>query len=370
MFDVLSIAYRIIALIGGSLFLYAAIFLYEDEQGRIQNILEDLWVKIDDRQRVSLSRHAMFVQVLTQFMSQGLNRMFGKRLLSVRSVGVSICYSFASFYLFWLAVFFFKFGRGSQTSDRAFSDFLLICILPLGIYLLLGVLSTFIRGRVSLKLWFLVVVLFGFIAPAIELLVISAIDNYRHFSRSDLISISWGTSIARYMGIAAGVLIDVAFIAMFRWLLRWASGLDSYYKAISVLVLNIAIAFLLFIFPLIFGVDIYATPLAFVVFTIAPYVPDIHVLEKLPNPAPAAVVLYFLSSNLIIAMLTSACVLLALAMLIHRLFWPFVDRSVYSLQRVGIARRTKLLGSLGISLIGTGAGAFPAWLKTILNHFF
>jgi hypothetical protein len=47
--------------VAGGVLLYTALFLYPDEQGQIQNKLEEWWVRLTDLQRLSLTRHGVFL---------------------------------------------------------------------------------------------------------------------------------------------------------------------------------------------------------------------------------------------------------------------------------------------------------------------
>ena len=59
---------------------------------------------------------------------------------------------------------------------------------------------------------------------------------------------------------------------------------------------------------------------------------------------------------------------LALTMLLHRLFWPAIDRPLYKLQALGIAKRPRVFAALGLTLIGVGWKA--EWLKGIVDKLF
>src|SRR5438128_3844359 len=88
----------------GVVLVYVAVFLYEDEQGKIQNGLEDLWLRLAERQQTALAQHGAFLHIAARIANSWLDRLFGKQLLSLRSIGVSVCYSLASF-LFLVALF-------------------------------------------------------------------------------------------------------------------------------------------------------------------------------------------------------------------------------------------------------------------------
>lgn len=64
--NILQILLRILAGITGALLLYAAFFLYEDEEARIQNRLEQIWKRIDALQSSAMSKEAAFLQGVTR----------------------------------------------------------------------------------------------------------------------------------------------------------------------------------------------------------------------------------------------------------------------------------------------------------------
>jgi hypothetical protein len=57
---------RILAGMAGALLLYVAFFLYEDEEKRIQNRLEQIWKRIDALQSSAMSKEAAFLLGVTQ----------------------------------------------------------------------------------------------------------------------------------------------------------------------------------------------------------------------------------------------------------------------------------------------------------------
>lgn len=80
----------------GMISIYIALFLHEDEEGRLQNRLEELWVTVDDAQNKALSKQAIFLQELVKLLSRGFDALLGKKLFSLRSITVIFCYSWAS----------------------------------------------------------------------------------------------------------------------------------------------------------------------------------------------------------------------------------------------------------------------------------
>ena len=82
--------------LGGLVLIYAAFFLYENEQGNVQSVLEDLWLRIEEHKEIFLSRHAAFMREVARLTNVGFDRLFGKKLFSWQSFAVSSCYSIGS----------------------------------------------------------------------------------------------------------------------------------------------------------------------------------------------------------------------------------------------------------------------------------
>jgi hypothetical protein len=57
----------------GAVFICAGLSLYEDEEGRFQNKIEEWWVKRSDKQRESRSRVAAFMQEVTRLTGRGFS---------------------------------------------------------------------------------------------------------------------------------------------------------------------------------------------------------------------------------------------------------------------------------------------------------
>ena len=58
---------RTVVISVGALLMYIAFFLHEDEEGKLQNRLELLWVRIDDLQSHALSKNTIFLKELLSF---------------------------------------------------------------------------------------------------------------------------------------------------------------------------------------------------------------------------------------------------------------------------------------------------------------
>lgn len=99
MLHFLHLPLRVLAGIAGATAIYAALFLYEDEQGKIENRLEEWWIRLDDQRNAAVSRNTAFMRGIARLATAGFDRLFGRRLVSVHAFGVSSALSMLTFWL-------------------------------------------------------------------------------------------------------------------------------------------------------------------------------------------------------------------------------------------------------------------------------
>jgi hypothetical protein len=86
------------------------------------------------------------------------------------------------------------------------------------------------------------------------------------------------------------------------------------------------------------------------------------------NATILAMILLFAAwyTNLVFVLTAFLFFLVSAFLLTHKLVWGFVDRPIYALQELGVAKRTKLLGTIGaLLLIGAIGGA--DWLEKVVE---
>lgn len=88
---------RVLAGLAGLTLVYAATFLYEDEQGKLQNRLEQWWVEINDKQKTATSHYALFMREVAKVATGLFDRLFGPKLFSLHSLRVSAAFSMGSY---------------------------------------------------------------------------------------------------------------------------------------------------------------------------------------------------------------------------------------------------------------------------------
>ena len=96
MTSVFEIVFRVGGTVLGVLCLYVAFFPYEDEEGRLQNTLEVLWIRVADRSDGTSIAIRRLAGESSRMTSHALDRVFGEKILSPPAIGVSFCYGAAS----------------------------------------------------------------------------------------------------------------------------------------------------------------------------------------------------------------------------------------------------------------------------------
>jgi hypothetical protein len=339
MWDWIVIGIRIITFACGLLLIYVAIFLYEDEQGKIQNTLEDWWVKIDDLKRGALSRHTIFMQETARITNYGFNQLFGKKLVSLQALAVSACFSIASLGLAGLYMIYESENLFSSWLSLPFANEPLVALL----WLLMFLGIALIPSR-----W-----------PSLSGLVlgVSALSSILFFA---LFWHNLEPNVFEYssycFGIVLGIASDMLFIALTRKLLRW-SLMEKFSRILTVILLNCLLSFVL-----IKGFYRFSFSVGQV------YNFDFSTLGNLMHIIDFAF-LFAAGTNFFTVLFALAIVILALIMLLHRTFWPMLSRPIYALAKLGIIHRPKLLGTIGLALLGLATGIAPVSLKDIVDKF-
>ena len=98
-----TVILKIVGYAGAIVCFYCAAFLYEDEEGKLQNTLEKWSQQLRSQQNTALNRHALLMQRFAVAMTQWLDAIFGKRLLSAKAVVASGALSLSG--VLWEAFF-------------------------------------------------------------------------------------------------------------------------------------------------------------------------------------------------------------------------------------------------------------------------
>jgi hypothetical protein len=278
----------------GVAFVFISLFLYETQEGRLQNRLEELWVRVDDLSKTAMTKEQAVIQQTSQMLSKALDGLFGKKLLSLKSVATSFGLSTTSISIFilmlepnwWsLTISVISFSLSVAPGKLRYGTFIFV----LGVY------------YIGLNLTW-----------------------------------SFAGSFAVTMGAyAGGLLSDLFVIILLRWLLSRSSEFDntsmhSIWKLIGFVILESALGFVV-VAPLL----------------VIRLAAKGHVSESQLSTLGYEIALGIGSSNLFTALVCLLIVLLLIVVLMHRAIWPLFARPIYAVQKFGLVRHPKLLAGLG-----------------------
>lgn len=343
---VISSIFGLLLIVGSLL----SLFLYETEEGIVQNKLEELWIRLSEAKSAALSKQGKFIRTVSDLTEALFNRVFGKELVSFQSVAVSACLS-----LFSLGIVT---CRGVY--DLPFPDIVEGLYGPVILLLFAaGIFPAVLKDRLPRKIWFLSVAL---------LCIVSFWGMYASNWFGEIFS---GASPIRELRYDAAfllltILCDTLFVVATRWLLRRASSLHSVARILGTVLGNIGVATLLVLIPLIeplrSGGDLNLWNARHDL---------VHLFERQAavDTSGNIFLLTLAGSNLFDAAVAFAFVGLFLMMLLHRLLWPVLQRPVYSIAKGDLTRRRKLFLVLGTILLGLGMSTgLIARLGGLLKH--
>lgn len=316
----------------GLVALYVALFMYEDEEGRWQNRIDELWISVDDRARKVGNRTTALFNQVGRAVNLGLNRLFGEKLFSVRMVAVSTSLSIGAVMLFLLVV------MPPSAKERVFGGISVQLFLDLMVGACLAAVALLTLLRTP---W---------VVP-VGLIPLAVVAFYIY---SDLVlklrshTIPQG-GIALSVALPVSIATDVLLNALVRSTVRKIATSPRIFR-IMVLMLIL----------LLFGVAVSFGPLAVVV------------AMKLASVAASiryvVLSLYFTSVfNVPSALPPLAMAVALLFVVLHRAFWPVAARLVYPLARYRVIHNPKLLIAFGTGCVLIGLDLVPHSLKNLLQ---
>jgi hypothetical protein len=297
-----------------------AIFLYADEEGRIQSKLEDIWIRAEDSKHLATSRHTILVTQLAQLETRLLDKIFGTNLMAAKALGVSFCLSIAAISLASSLVAHYQ---KHVVSMRLLS--------LAGVSLLAAAINSTLSEENKIRTY-LAAIVGGF-----AVLICAQTTSLGFLSASNLKTVM----VALF---SIGALVDIAFIFVTRRLIRWAGEMNSVAKVTCISAFNLLLATILI------GPGLLITK------------QDVANGTSTASTCVAVVAL----SNLFDATLALLFVVLVLALLLHRLVWPLLTRTLYGVASIGVTGRRKLLVTSGLVLLSWAGTRLLTFLLKVL----
>jgi hypothetical protein len=319
--EILRVALQVCGSLLGGLLIYASLFLYESDQKRLQNRLEELWIRIDDRSKGADSASKSFATEISLVVERVFDRVFGPTLVSWRAVAVSSCFGIASLDLSLVPI--------SDPLSR------LAELILAAIYLILGMVPP-----ITQRSWSTILAIGAWAYMVLRV----PVDVLLHHRQDTLMAEDRITAALTVTLLPP--LMDILWIYGCRALLKKAAS-DRTASLIFIWnAITIALCFLPMIGPLkvndtFFTTDERVIPVWFVV-----------------------VIRTFILTRWFLAICASLLLLFSAIAILHRYTWSALARVVYPLQRFNLVSKPKTLVGVGIAFIGLSSGA-TKWLEFV-----
>jgi len=316
---------RVAAIPVGLLAYYAAFLMYEDEEGKWQSRIETLWVAVNDREKLTGSRTFALFNKVAGVTTRGFNRVFGDRLFSFQSVGVSTSYALAAlalgftFIMFWIMFRSARLMHPLPQNDVGAMSLLGHFGLAVGlICLTLAVLPSLLPSP-----WTAALSLFPF------LLITAGTLNalWLHRPLAGLLVV--------YIALLASFLSDVLVLALVRFVVRQISAETSVFRLTVAVLMQMGLIALL---------------------VVAPFQSAGSLMVKFGQRPTLRALLAFGIFNAFTGIASSVFLLVLLVVLLHKAMWPVIGRLLYSLARHQLIRNRLVTAGIGTACI---VFAFP-----------
>jgi hypothetical protein len=335
MWHILHLIARPIEALLGVFCVLSAIVLYPNEEGKIQSKFEDFWIRVDDFQNLALTHHAAFMTGVANLETRFLDRVFGKRLISIQALGVSFCFSLGTIALLTMLVSYIilpvRYPELNSVGALIISLGYLICAVIVGAACIWIENHNLLRNSVV-------------IAALIFLLL------WMMTFRAGAPGVTGEISMRILLLVLSSFGCDVIFITLTRRLLRWAGEMTSSLKVLATVIVNFFLA-VLFVSPLLVGVNI-------------------KLIGDLRDEILITISMIAFS-NIVDAVVALFYVLLAVLLLIHRALWPLLTRTLFRMTDIGTKGRRSILTTVGLALLSVSVfgGKFPELLKDLVKIF-
>jgi hypothetical protein len=318
----------------GALAIYLGFFLYEDEEGKLQNRIEQLSHALKKRSEIGES--LPLVSTVAGFINRILDRLLGKRLVSLRMAGVSICFSFASGYGYRaFTIYHSSFWRRAAGLPFSFDpiarlSLAVTCLIFALVCFGLGALASKYPSRLTTVLSYMPLLPLSFYFYAPPFIYTNAV-----VFRFTLIGAIYG---ANFPALFSSLLSDILLALIVRASLRSLLVKPTVIEFVKALIIQLGVIAVLVVIPMSLDNGFGRTG-------VTRYAADLTGLNIATGIAAASFI----------------CVLLFF--LLHKLFWPIAARIVYPIARFKVLLNRKFMLSSGVACFGVISPPFAALLE-------
>ncbi len=320
----------------GMSLLYLRFFLYETEEGRLQNYLAELWLRVSDQAASARQRLARLLDETARISILFLDRLFGPRLISIRAIVVSAALAMACAYVT------FSWQRSMIPLDLDYTWITVEDLAWASVYIIGVIVAARMRSPwVLVGLAALVMILPGRFLFELIRHWISARPSHRLLLRGS----------ALVCAIVAATLLDLIWLSLSRLSIRRAERKPGALPSIAVILVGAALSTAIFI----------TLPAP------GPYLQFVAFFNSGGRMDFVSMfVVYFVGTRLFIIAVSAVQIAVLGVLVAHRVFWPVLSRIVYAAERFQIFRDRKFFGTCGSALLVHAAGGLT-WVAEVLK---
>lgn len=318
---------KIILGIVGLLFFCLGFLSFESEQTRLKDKLEDWWIRLDDKNKITNKKYIEFIRRISSLTTFIINKVFGEKIFSFQSAWVSVFYLHSMILLIGL---FFTPLKDSLPYNEIYYIWLTIGF----IYAFLAILPLIIKSKIWIK-WGCLSVSILYIIIFIAILILS--DKWFSFDRIHLISTK-GLWYCNTIGVPIGVILCMSLIGFFRWSIQKCSDFTSLKNIVISISISLIIAFITIILP--FGISN---------IILSSYITEYNVVTF---PEYVSILLIIFSAfNLISLFPLLLFIILLITIPLNNFIWSLLSRSIYNFTQYKIIANKSILYTLCVLFI-------------------
>jgi hypothetical protein len=310
---------RIAAFLIGVVFLYIAVFFTKNDDGRVQNWLVELWVRVENISTNKRRRAVVLFNMIAAAISKLLTNIFGAKLLSPRFAATSVCLSLCSLFLLsTLRLGEHMFGRLWYASS-----FVIACLMT----------EKAIKSK-SLK-----------ITSATACFLLAWLAWQCWFWYKNSLSALGNGSV--FSGILIGIFLDISFVAIVRKITQQQKEQQSLTKIVAAMTLNLIMGCVLIAPSWLYIID--STPF------FGSY--DAHSVRF----SLEWTVVIASTTNILAVLCAFSMVAVSIAAVAHRFIWSIAARLIHVCYERRVIENRIFLFSLGSMLLSYSINWF-SWL--------
>jgi hypothetical protein len=342
----ISILHIVAALLGAWVF-YLTFVMRESTEGKWVNRIEEMWIRIDDRNKAVGETTKSLFNVVAGKVSRTFNRIVGTKIFSARLVGISGSLSFATAFFIYGAFFelmaYFVVAYADLIKRMVSNAATLQHAVPL--FIVAGIVLFLFCGFCAM----LAILPIAFKSPIWAWISCApTILGFLLFVWLVFLHKMNGSHLTLLLAPVLSLSSDILLLIIIRQSLRWMLASTTLRRMTITIVIQLVQFAIVFLIPL-----------------------RILYTNALTNPKSDIPVgmLILVVFNIPTAIASTAFLSLLLLVLLHRVTWPLLSQLTYILTRNEVLEKRGLVRTIAVGLMVYGLSGIPSFILRAIEFF-